>query len=168
MPLAGAANVVVGRGGAAVVGAGAAAAVVADAVAAAGALGCGWGAWGAGTDPPWGTLSCCPGTISEFSLRPFAAKRSGSRTLSLREMPNSVSPCTIVYRSPIVGTGEVGIVGCVGGAVCWGNVGAAVGGGGLVDGARVVGAVLGTNTVVVGAVDVVLLAVTIGTSGGLS
>ncbi len=85
-------------------------------------------------------------------------------------MPNSVSPWTTVYRSPIVGTGDVGIVGCVGGAVCGANVGAAVGGGGLVDGASVVGAVAGTNTVVVGAVDVVvvLLAVPIGTSGGLS
>jgi hypothetical protein len=38
----------------------------------------------------------------------------------------------------------------------------------LVGGASVVGAVAGTNTVVVGAVDVVLLAVPIGTSGGLS
>jgi hypothetical protein len=68
----------------------------------------------------------------------------------------------------MVGTGDVGIVGCVGGAVCGANVGGAVGGGGLVDGASVVGEVAGTNTVVVGAVVVVLLAVPIGTSGGLS
>jgi hypothetical protein len=110
---------------------------------------------------------------------PFAESSAGNPTLSLREIPNSVSPWTIVYRSPVVGTGEVGIVGCVGGAVCGANVGAAVGGGGLVGGAvgggglvggaTVVGAVLGTNTVVV-VVDtaVLLLAVEIRTSGGLS
>jgi hypothetical protein len=63
-----------------------------------------------------------------------------------------------------------GTVGCVGGAVCGGDVGwvgGAVGGGGLVGGATVVGAVLGTKIVVVGAGRVVL---TLGTtiSGGLS
>ena len=62
---------------------------------------------------------------------------------------------------------------CVGGAV-WAGVGGAVwacvGGGGFVGGAHRRRCRLGTKTVVVGIVDVdvVLLAVPIGTSGGLS
>jgi hypothetical protein len=97
---AGAGDVVVGAAvgaGAAVV-AGAAAAVVAGAaVAAGGALGCGAGARVVGgTEPPCGTASCCPGTISELSFIPFADSNAGRPTLSLREIPNSVSPCTIV------------------------------------------------------------------------
>ena len=95
------------------------------AVAAGGAVACGaCVVCGVGSEPPWGTLSCWPGTISELSFSPLAASSTGNRTPSFWEIPNSVSPWTTVYRSPVVGTGDVGTVGCVGGAVCGANVGA--------------------------------------------
>ena len=100
-----------GRSRRRVVGAGAAVAAGGAAVPAGGAWRWLASAASPARDPPWGTLSCCPGTISEFSLSPFADKQIGQPDVELREIPNSVSPWTIVYRSPVVGTGDVGIVG---------------------------------------------------------
>ncbi len=68
-------------------------------------------------------------------------------------MPDSVSPATTVYLSAIVCTG--GSVADVGAGVGGGAVGAYVACvGGAVGGASVVGAVLGTNAVIVGSVVV--------------
>jgi hypothetical protein len=132
------------------------------------------GAFVAGTEPPTGICRRWPGVISELEFRPFAASSASSVTPNLREIPNSVSPLTTVYVSPVVGGGVVGAGGAVGGCV-GGCVGGGGGGGGAVGGSvtgpRVVGAVVGTNNVVVDAGVVVVdddPAVIGEMSGGLS
>ena len=70
-------------------------------------------------------------------------------TPSRREMPKSVSPRCTLYVSPVVATGVVGTVASVGRGVSGGGGGSGGDVGRTVGGASVVGAVLGTNSVVV-------------------
>ncbi len=86
--------------------------------------------------------------ISEFWFIPFADKRASSVTPSRREMPKSVSPLCTLYVSPVVATGVVGTVASVGRGVSGGGGGSGGDVGRTVGGASVVGAVLGTKSVV--------------------